>query len=111
MAQQVTVTLQGPTRSYKMTVSGTDDAWTELVDGTNGLKLYEIARGLQFDQYVGNYAVGSGVFRIRNTQTNKIKCMGALGIISAGLEIAPLLKPFTVEENDTIEAFVTEAGS
>ena len=94
-----------------MTVNATDDAWTELVDGVNSLKLFEIAKGLSFNQYVGNYAAGSGMFRIRNTFNNQIKCMGALGVISKGLEMLPLLRPFTVADGDTIEAFVTVAGS
>ena len=109
--QTGTVTLQGPNRSYKMTATCTDDAWNELLDGTNGLKLYEIARGLPFNAYMGNYAAGSGTFRIRNTQTNQIKCMGAMGVISKGLEVLPLIAPFTVQENDTIEVFTTVAGS
>jgi hypothetical protein len=109
--QTGTVTLHGPNRAYKMTATCTDDAWNELLDGVNGLHLFDVAKGQPFTGYVGNYAAGSGIFRIRNTQTNQIKCMGCIGVISKGLEILPLIRPFTVQENDVIECFTTVAGS
>ena len=101
MASQVYVSLNGPQGGASFGLSTTEGTWGELVDLISGLSLGEIMAGKSINQ-LGSYATGNGVFRVRNTQTNVIKAMGALPPVTEE-QTEYLDSPFTVDEYDVVE--------
>ena len=111
MAQNVSVSLVGPGFTCNLLVSGTDDAWTELVDVVDSLSLFKVAQGRQFHSIMGWYTAGGGIVRIRNLKNNQIKMLEGL-TMPKGVHTKPLdFGPVTIQDGDILEAFVTVAGS
>lgn len=100
--------LNGPTKGRKFSATATDATFTEITSTTGTLSLGDVLRGVRITHYVGQFAAGIGIGRIRNTATNKVKAILVADVI--GEEIVRKVRiPFTVEEGDVIEAYVDVA--
>ena len=85
-------------------VSDVGDAYTEMVDEISNLSLYEVMLGQRVTGFIGSHAAGCTMVRVRNTQTNKVKMLEALDVVTEE-EWRPVEFPFTVEKDDILEAF------
>ncbi len=108
MAQTVLITLSGPVRGRRFTVSATDAAFTEVPSETGTLSLHDaLPIGTRIVQVASNYTAGIGAIRIRNTRKNIIKACQVMDVI--GEDWVRPLKPFTVEDGDIVECYVDTA--
>lgn len=106
------ITLSGPDGSIGFTTTATDDAWTASKDNVSTMNLFEVAKGKRINAYMGSYTAGSGMIRVRNTVTNRVKMLEALSMPKGMVGgIVPLSTPFTVEQDDILEIYTTAAGS
>ena len=100
---------------FAFTLTCTDDQFNTMKDSINTLNLYEVAKGRLITKGFGYYTAGSGVFRVRNTSTQKVKAMflGTMvkGIGGGGDAVEKFDQPFVVEDNDILEVYCTVAGS
>lgn len=100
---------------YAFTLSCTNDAYNTLKDSINTLNLYEVARGQKVLKAYGYYTAGSGIFRIRNTVTNKVKGMflGTMVLgVGGGMDaVEKFPGGIDIELNDIIECYCTVAGT
>lgn len=102
MASQVYCQLHGPGGGRDFGLSTTEGTWGELVD-SNSLSLGDVMAGMAVNQYLGSYNAGTGVIRVRNTQTNQVKAMGVLPIVTE--EVTQYFdRPFVVDQYDVLEA-------
>lgn len=97
-------TLTGPSGGSAFDVTDAGDAYTEMVDEPSNLSLYECMKGQKVTGFIGSHAAGCTLVRVRNTQTNKVKMLEALDVITEEVW-RPVEFPFVVEENDILEAF------
>lgn len=94
--------LTGPRGGQAFTLATeVQDAWTEMLDEVSGLKLFEVMEGKNVNSYGGSYSSGAGFVRVRNRQTNVIKMLEPLLIVTEEQTI--LLPPFTVGKDDVLE--------
>ncbi len=103
--QAVSICIHG-SRSQKFTATATDDAWTECTDG-NSLSAYQVLKGARITGYTGSYTGGGAFFRIYNTVSGTVKCLGALDIITEE-EYHALNHPISIQENDIVQVFSVE---
>jgi len=106
--QTASVTLCGSGDNDGYTATCTDDAFTELKSAIGTLSLYQGSAGKVFHSYMGRYAAGGGMLRIRNTSTGKIKALEPLALNGATQTLFSN-GSIKVEMNDVIEVF-TEAA-
>lgn len=110
--QDVKVTLMNKNRALaiEFEASATVDEWTEIKDSINSLALGEVLAGQVIDAYIGYYTAGSGMLRIRNSQSGGVvKLLGGLHMIK-GQKPVPH-RPIRIGPDDVIEVFTTVAGS
>jgi len=93
--------LHGPQGGTAFDVTEVQDSWTEMVDIANNLSLYEILKGKMINQYLGSYSSGAGFVRVRNRQTNQVKMLEPLAIVTE--EETRSIPPFTVQDDDILE--------
>jgi len=105
--QTAQIYLSGPDGGRRFSATATDAAFTEITSETGARSLWEILRGKRIEYAGGQFAAGVGAAQVRNTQTNKIKAVICMDVI--GEERYHKIDPFTVEENDIIEAYVDVA--
>jgi hypothetical protein len=105
--QAVSICLHGGPKGQKFTATATDDAWTECTDA-NGLSAYQAIKGSTITGYSGSYTGGCGVFRIYNTVSGQVKCIGALNIITEE-EAQLLTRPVSITENDIVQVHCVAA--
>jgi len=96
--------LTGRNNSVAFDVSDVGDAYTEMVDEISNLSLYEVMLGMEVTGFIGSHAAGCTMVRVRNTQTNKVKMLEALDVITEE-NWRPVEAPFRVEKDDILEAF------
>ena len=104
------ITLGGPNWATGFSTTATDDTYTESTDNVSSLSLYKVAKGKQISWFIGSYTAGSGLIRVRNTQTNQVRMLEAL-TMPKGMKVTYLEKPFVVQENDILEIYTTAAGT
>jgi hypothetical protein len=107
---QTYITLSGPHGAVGFAKNATDDQWNTCTDNVQTLNLHEVFKGRVVNAIVACYTAGSGMMRVRNTQTNKIKMFEPLTILK-GLRFTPLERPFVVEVDDILEVYTTAAGT
>lgn len=95
--------LHGPKGGTAFDVTEVQDSWAEMVDIANNLKLYEVLLGHTINQYLGAYSTGMAFVRVRNRQTNVVKMLEPLTILTE--ETTRYVKPFVVEQDDVLEEF------
>jgi len=93
--------LHGPKGGTAFDVTEVQDTWTAMVDIANNLQLYEVLKDHTINQYLGSYSSGAGFVRVRNRQTNKIKMLEPLTIVTE--EKTRYVPPFVVEQDDVLE--------
>jgi hypothetical protein len=92
----------------KMSATATDATYTEITSATGTLSLYKVAPRQVLTHYMAEYAAGLGIFRIRNTASNKVKGYGVMDVLGE-MRYRRFRKPITVEQNDIVEAYVDVA--
>ena len=105
--QTASVTLCGAGDNDGYTATCTDDAFTELKSAIGTLSLYQGSEGKTFHSYMGRYAAGGGMLRIRNTSSGNIKALEPLAL-NGTEQTAFSNGPIKIELNDVLEVF-TEA--
>ena len=105
--QAASVTLCGPADNDGYTATCTDDAFTELKSAIGTLSLYQGSAGKVFHSYMGRYAAGGGMLRIRNTSSGAIKALEPLAL-NGSSQIPFSGGPIKIELNDVIEVFTEE---
>ena len=108
--QAIKVTLFGQNLNLNFDATATDDQWNELIDAVNDLSLYEVMLGETITGACGYYTAGSGMMRIRNTQTNKVQVIEPLHMLK-GQTYFSFSRPVKVNMYDVLEVFTTVAGS
>ena len=98
------IELIGPQGSEAFDVTEAGDAFTECVNVLANLPLDECMLGQTVTSFSGSKTVGASMARVRNTNTNKIKFLEALGLITYEVS-APCEFPFVVEKDDVLELF------
>ena len=97
-------TLIGPQGARRFDVTDVGDAFTEMVSVTGNLSLDDCMRGMTIHSYMGDQAAGASLFRVRNTNTKKIKMLEAADEHSLSV-VRPVEFPFVIEEGDVLECF------
>ena len=103
MASQVYCNVWGSKGGSEFALSCTETAWGELLDAVSGLSIGEVMAGKDIKGFSGQYAAGTGLVRLRNTQTNQVKFMGLLNITNAYVT-QYLRQPVVVDQFDVLEA-------
>jgi len=98
------VTLTGPGKSIAFDVTDSADAYAEMVDEIANLSLYEVMLGHRVTGFIGSHAAGCTMVRVRNTQTNQVKMLEALDVITEE-EWRPVEFQFQIGPDDILEAF------
>lgn len=104
--QQIDITLIAPDCSRIFEASAaTDGAWNEITSKTGTLSLHDTnLKGKKVVAFRGEFAAAIGVFRIRNTGTQKIKTLQLLDQLGE-TRTRVISKPVTIEENDILECY------
>ena len=95
--------VHGPRGGTAFDVTEVQDSWAEMVDIANNLSLFEVLRGHTINQVLGAYSTGAGFVRVRNRQTNVVKMLEPITILTE--ERTRYCPPFTVEQDDILEEF------
>jgi len=97
-------TLTGTQGGLAFDVTDAGDAFTEMVDELSNLSLYECMKGQAITGWVGSHAAGASFIRVRNTVSNKVKCLEALDVITEET-LRYFDRPFVIEQDDILECF------
>lgn len=103
MSTQACVASVGGSAGNSYTKTNTDDAWGEMVDA-NSLSLWQTLKGETLTCGFGSYTGGAGVCRIRNQQTNQVKAMWVLQIVTEE-QMIQFDRPVRVDQYDVLEVF------
>ena len=97
-------TLTGLQGGLAFDVTDSGDNWAEMVDELSNLSLYECMKGSVINGYVGSHAAGASLIRVRNTVTNRVKCLEALDVITEET-LRYFDTPFVIEQDDILECY------
>jgi len=96
--------LTGPSGGEAFDVTDVGDAYTAMENIGANLPLDECMLGQAVSGFSGSHAAGCTMVRVRNTNTNRVKMLEAVDVLSEE-NWRPVEIPFVVEKDDVLEAF------